>query len=133
MSTSIIEVKDLHKEYPGGTKAVDGATFRVGKGEFFGFLGPNGAGKSTTMNMLVNLVKKTSGSITIDGFSIDEKPDEIYKRVGFAMQEVGLDETATAREMLQLHGRLYHMPKREIDEQIAKLLKLVEQEKVADR
>ena len=108
MSTSIIEVKDLHKEYPGGTKAVDGVTFRVGKGEFFGFLGPNGAGKSTTMNMLVNLVKKTSGSITIDGFSIDEKPDEIYKRVGFAMQEVGLDETATAREMLQLHGRLYH-------------------------
>jgi ABC-2 type transport system ATP-binding protein len=133
MNPPIIEVKDLYKEYPGGTKAVNGVTFRVGRGEFFGFLGPNGAGKSTTMNMLVNLVKKTSGTITIDGFSIDEKPDEIYKRVGFAMQEVGLDETATAREMLQLHGRLYHLPRREIDAQIDKLLKLVELEKVADR
>ena len=133
VSTPIIEVKNLYKEYPGGTKAVNGVTFSVGRGEFFGFLGPNGAGKSTTMNMLVNLVKKTSGTITIDGFSIDEKPDEIYKRVGFAMQEVGLDETATAREMLQLHGRLYHLPRREIDAQIDKLLKLVELEKVADR
>ncbi len=128
-----MNVKDLVKEYPGGTKAVQGVSFNVGKGEFFGFLGPNGAGKSTTMNMLVNLVKKTSGSILIDGFDVSRQPDEIYKRVGFAMQEVGLDETATAREMLQLHGRLYHMPKPEIDEQIAKLLKLVELEKVADK
>ena len=131
-NSHIIEVKDLHKEYPGGTKAVDGVTFNVDRGEFFGFLGPNGAGKSTTMNMLVNLVKKSSGTIKIDGFSIEEKPDEIYKRVGFAMQEVGLDETSTAREMLQLHGRLYHMQPKEIDSQITKLLKLVELEKVAD-
>lgn len=133
MTTPIIEVKDLYKEYPGGSKAVNGVSFSVKRGEFFGFLGPNGAGKSTTMNMLVNLVKKTSGSIVINGFNIDEKPNEIYKRVGFAMQEVGLDETATAREMLMLHGRLYHMPRRAIDAQIAKLLKLVELEKVADR
>ncbi|MEI6478336.1 MAG: ABC transporter ATP-binding protein [bacterium] len=132
-SDHIIEVKDLYKEYPTGTKAVNGVTFSVKRGEFFGFLGPNGAGKSTTMNMLVNLVKKTSGSITIDGFDIDHQSADIYKRVGFAMQEVGLDETATAREMLWLHGRLYHMPTKEIDEQIKKLLKLVELEKVADR
>jgi ABC-2 type transport system ATP-binding protein len=129
----IINVKNLKKEYPGGTKAVQGVTFSVAKGEFFGFLGPNGAGKSTTMNMLVNLVRKTSGSVEIDGFEVSEKPDEVYKRVGFAMQEVGLDETATAREMLELHGRLYHMPPAEIQEQIKKLLKLVELEKVADK
>lgn len=133
MNNAIIEVKKLTKQYPGGTKAVNGISFAVEKGEFFGFLGPNGAGKSTTINMLVNLVKKDSGSVMIDGFEVSEKPDEVYKRVGFAMQEVGLDETATAREMLQLHGRLYHMPLKEIEEQIAKLLKLVELEKVADR
>jgi len=129
----IIEVKDLTKTYPGDVKAVRGVTFHVKEAEFFGFLGPNGAGKSTTMNMLVNLVRKTSGSITIDGFDAEQQPNEVYKRVGFAMQEVGLDETATAREMLQLHGRLYHLPKAKIDEQIVKLLKLVELEKVADR
>jgi len=49
------------------------------------------------------------------------------------MQEVGLDETATAREMLELHGHLYHLPKARIDSQIEKLLKLVELEKVADK
>jgi len=130
---NIIEVKDLAKTYPGGIEAVRGVTFDVKEGEFFGFLGPNGAGKTTTMNMLVNLVKKTSGTITIDGFDIAKNPTEIYKRVGFAMQEIGLDETATAREMLELHGRLYHMPTKVIAEQIAKLLKLVELEKVADR
>lgn len=132
-SGDIIEVKDLVKTYPGDVKAVQGVTFNVKKGEFFGFLGPNGAGKTTTINMMVNLVKKTSGTITIDGFDLDKNPDEIYQRVGFAMQEIGLDETATAREMLMLHGRLYHMAPEKITEQIAKLLKLVELEKVADR
>jgi ABC-2 type transport system ATP-binding protein len=129
----MIEVRDLRKTYPGGAEAVRGVSFDVAEGEFFGFLGPNGAGKSTTINMLVNLVKRTSGSISIDGLSLDEHQNEIYGRVGFAMQEVGLDETATAREMLELHGRLYHMPPAKIQSQIAKLLKLVELEKVADK
>lgn len=130
---NIIEVKNLVKIYPGDVKAVDNVTFQVREGEFFGFLGPNGAGKSTTMNMLVNLVKKTSGSVKIDGLEVSENLDEVYKRVGFAMQEVGLDEVATAREMMQLHGRLYHLQPAEIESQIKKLLKLVELEKVADK
>jgi|SRR3989344_658902 len=130
---NIIEVKKLTKTYPDGTEAVRGITFNVKAGEFYGFLGPNGAGKTTTINMLVNLVKKTSGSVRIDGLDLEHHLDEIYKRVGFAMQEVGLDEVATAREMMALHGRLYHMPKLDIDLQIKKLLKLVELEKVADK
>jgi ABC-2 type transport system ATP-binding protein len=131
--TNIIEVRDLTKTYPGDVRAVQGVSFAVGAGEFFGFLGPNGAGKTTTINMLVNLVKKTKGKISIDGLDLDRQQGEIYKIIGFAMQEIGLDETATAREMLQLHGRLYHLGKEETDRQVAKLLKLVELEKVADR
>ena len=133
MNDNIIEVENLRKEYAGGTVAVDGISFSVRRGEFFGFLGPNGAGKSTSMNMMVNLVKKTGGTIKIAGFDNDKQPNEVYKRVGFAMQEVGLDETATAREMLELHGRLYHLSAQEIKERSAKLLKLVELEKVAHR
>ena len=129
----IIQVNELRKTYAGGTEAVRGVSFNVPEGGFFGFLGPNGAGKTTTINMLVSLVKKTSGTVIIDGFDLDVQPQEIFKRVGFAMQEVGLDETATAREMLQLHGRLYHLTKARIDDQIDKLLALVELEKVADR
>ncbi|MFY9234184.1 MAG: ABC transporter ATP-binding protein [Fimbriimonadaceae bacterium] len=133
MPESIIEVKDLTKTYPGGVEAVRGVSFSVAKGEFFGFLGPNGAGKTTTINMLVNLVKRTSGDIAIDGLRLEDNARAIYERVGFAMQEVGLDETATAREMLELHGRLYHLSPERITTQIGKLLKLVELEKVADR
>ena len=129
----IIEVEDLVKNYPGDIKAVQGVSFHVNEGEFFGFLGPNGAGKTTTINMLVGLVKRTSGRVTIDGLDLEHHSREIYKRVGFAMQEIGLDETATAREMMQLHGRLYHLPAERINEQIDKLLKLVELERVADR
>lgn len=130
---AIIRVKDLTKTYPGEVEAVRGVTFEVAECEFFGFLGPNGAGKTTTMNMLVNLVKKTSGTIEIDGLDLDRNARAIYARIGFAMQEIGLDETATAREMFQLHGRLYHLSAQRIEEQTAKLLKLVELEKVADR
>jgi ABC-2 type transport system ATP-binding protein len=130
---NIIEVKNLHKEYDNGTVAVKSISFTVKKGEFFGFLGPNGAGKSTTMNMMVDLIRKTSGEIYIDGFEVSQDPFEIFKRVGFTMQDIGLDETATAREMFMLHGRLYHMPKKEIEKQTKYLLKLVELENVADR
>lgn len=133
MPGNIIEVKDLRKTYPGNVEAVRGVSFHVKEGQFYGFLGPNGAGKTTTMNMLVNLVKRTSGEIIIDGQHLDQHARDIYAKIGFAMQEIGLDETATAREMLQLHGRLYHLPKERIEEQITKLLKLVELEKVADR
>ena len=133
MASNIIEVSDLKKTYSGNVEAVRGVSFEVKKGEFFGFLGPNGAGKTTTINMMVNLVKRTSGSILIDGLDLLKEPTEVYRRIGFAMQEIGLDETATAREMLWFHGHLYHMPKDKIESQVAKLLKLVELEKVADR
>jgi ABC-2 type transport system ATP-binding protein len=131
--SDIIKVKNLKKVYNSDTVAVNNITFHVKQGEFFGFLGPNGAGKTTTINMMVNLVKKTSGSIAIDNLEVGKQDGEIYKKIGFAMQEVGLDEVATAREMLQLHGRLYHMQPQEIQDQIKKLLKLVELEKVADK
>src|SRR5688500_15541466 len=92
MPDPIIQVRDLKKTYPGNVEAVRGVSFEVQAGEFFGFLGPNGAGKTTTINMLVNLVKRTSGDIVIDGLRLEDKANEIYARIGFAMQEVGLDE-----------------------------------------
>ena len=59
MATKIINVKDLVLTYADGTKAVQGISFSVKEGEFFGFLGPNGAGKSTTIKILATLLRKS--------------------------------------------------------------------------
>jgi ABC-type multidrug transport system ATPase subunit len=69
--SDIINVENLAKVYPGGTRAVDGISFSVSEGEFFGFLGPYGAGKSTTTQVLTKQRKKTSGSATVAGYDVD--------------------------------------------------------------
>ncbi len=73
---SFINVDHLILIYSDGTRAVDDISFEVKEGEFFGFLGPNGSGKSTTIKVLTTLLKKTSGSVTVAGFNIDEEQSE---------------------------------------------------------
>ena len=81
----VIQVEDLVKLYP-GVRAVDGISFAIQPGEFFGFLGPNGAGKSTTIKILATLTRKTSGEVTVAGFDPDENPHAVRRAIGFAMQ-----------------------------------------------
>src|SRR5829696_8503228 len=100
-----IVVDDLAKRYPNGTEAVRGVSFRVFTGEVFGLLGPNGAGKSTTMGMLGTLVRPTGGRATVAGHDVVEAPRQVRRSLGFAMQEVGVDDLATGTELLVLHGR----------------------------
>src|SRR5215471_14709122 len=106
MSQPVIEVEDLTKVYPDGTKAVQGVSFQVGRGEVFGFLGPNGAGKSTTIQMLITLLPKTDGVARIFGHDTDREPGAIRRRIGYSAQEVGVDDDLTGRENLLLQGRL---------------------------
>lgn len=111
METSefMVEVSNLTKIYPGNIKAVDDITFQVRPGEFFGFLGPNGAGKTTTMKILGTLVRKTSGVAKVLGVDVEEDPNFVRGSIGFALQEISLDQLATGRETLILMGALYHM------------------------
>ena len=106
MAANQIEVEQLVKIYPGGTRAVSGIDFTVSQGEFVGFLGPNGAGKTTTMKILSTLLRKTSGRVVVAGHDVDTKPDMVRKVIGFAMQEVGLDDLATGWDFLVLQGLL---------------------------
>ena len=78
MSALIIEVVDLVKTY-GEVAAVDGISFTVAEGGFFGFLGPNGAGKTTTMRILATLLRKTSGSVRVAGFDVEREPDGVRR------------------------------------------------------
>lgn len=88
-SSDFLEVVELVKHF-GGIKAVDGITFRVGRGEVFGFLGPNGAGKSTTMKMITGFITPTSGSIKVLGYDIAEAPLEVKSRIGYLPESAAL-------------------------------------------
>ena len=129
----MITVKDLVEVYSDGTKAVDGISFEVKEGEFFGFLGPNGAGKSTTIKVLTTLLRKTEGKVTVAGFDLDESPANIRKNIGVLSQETSLDVDLTGRENLRLQGRLQQMHGKHLEERVDELLKLVQLEDVANK
>ena len=129
----MVEVEDLVKVYPGGTRAVSGIDFIVGRGQFFGFLGPNGAGKTTTMKILSTLLRKTSGRITGAGYDVDKDPKAVRRSIGFAMQEVGLDDLAAGKDFLVLQGVLYGLSRRESRRRADEMLELVGLTSVAKR
>ena len=120
-----IVVDALTKRYPDGTEAVRGISFHVAAGEVFGMLGPNGAGKSTTIGMLGTLVRPTGGSATVAGYDVATHPRDVRRRIGFAMQEVGVDELATGSELLMLAGRLHGLSRSQAARRTGLLLDLV--------
>jgi ABC-2 type transport system ATP-binding protein len=121
----IIEVEGLVKSFGPDLKAVDEVSFSVREGEIFGFLGPNGAGKSTTIKILTTLLRKTSGKVIIDGMDLDNDEMGIRRILGYASQDVGVDEDLTARENLRLQCRYYHIPRSRIDEKVDSLLETI--------
>jgi ABC-2 type transport system ATP-binding protein len=131
MSDKIIEVKDLEYKY-GDFKAVDGISFFVREGEIFSFLGPNGAGKSTVINILTTLLPIQSGSVTIAGCDLAREPQQVRRAIGIVFQDETLDRDLTVWETLELHGRIYSMPKAERKERIDEIIKLVELEEKRD-
>jgi len=120
-----IEARELTKVF-GDLVAVDHISFKVRKGEIFGFLGPNGAGKTTTINMLITLMKPTYGEAWVAGFSVLEEPHEVRKRIGVVFQEPTVDRRLTGWENLWIHGRMYGLGRNELRERIKEALELVE-------
>jgi ABC-2 type transport system ATP-binding protein len=121
----MISVENLTKHF-GEVKAVTDVTFDVEPGEIFAFLGPNGAGKTTTIQMLTTLLRPTSGKIMVDGIDPVAEPLEVRRRFGIVFQDPSLDGELTAYENMDLHGVLYHVPRRVRTERIELLLKLFE-------
>jgi ABC-2 type transport system ATP-binding protein len=128
-----VVVEDLTKTYADGSEAVRGVTIRVAAGECYGLLGPNGAGKSTTVGMLGTLVRPTSGRARVAGFDVVAESREVRRRIGFAMQEVGVDAFATARELLVLQGRLHGLRRAESVHRARLLLAMVDLVEAADK
>ena len=128
-----IVLEDLAKTYADGTEAVRGISLRLRSGESYGILGPNGAGKSTTIGMLGTLVRPTGGHARVAGFDVVADPVEVRRRIGFAMQQAGVDDFATASELMVLQGRLHGLGKQESIARAGLLLRVMELEQVAGR
>jgi ABC-2 type transport system ATP-binding protein len=120
--TPAIRIRDLVKRYApagkgagakadGGKLALDGVSFDVPQGQIFGLLGPNGAGKSTIINTLAGLVMKSSGSVAIWGFDIDQDPRNAKASIGIVPQEIVFDPFFTPLEVLDIQAGLYGVPK----------------------
>lgn len=123
---AIIKVKNLTKIFNKEIIAVNNISFEIKKGEIFGFLGPNGAGKTTTINMLCTLIIPTSGGATVCRHDIIKHPTKVRKCIGLVFQDNTLDDRLTARENLELHARLYGVPKSKREKRINEVLELVE-------
>ena len=116
--TSII-AKNLVRRF-GDFVAVDGVSFRVEKGEIFGFLGPNGSGKTTVIKMLTGLLPLSEGSAGVEGLDVRTEAEAVRERIGYMSQKFSLYDDLTVTENLQFYGRIYGLPparmKRRIDE-----------------
>ncbi len=102
-----ILARSLKRTFKGGIEAVRDIDLSVAEGEVFGFLGPNGAGKTTTVRMLCTLLPPTAGEARVSGLDVVRQGAQVRRRIGVALQEIGLDPVQTGRELLELQCGLY--------------------------
>lgn len=121
----MIEVTNLTKKY-GDHIAVDHLSFRVEKGQIYGFLGPNGAGKSTTMNIITGYLAATEGTVTIDGKDIQKDPEEAKRSIGYLPELPPLYVDMTVREYLEFVAELKKVPKKERKQQIDEVMEMTQ-------
>ena len=113
---SIVVVEDLHKQY-GDNHAVRGLSLTIEEGEVFAVVGPNGAGKTSTVEILEGHRTRTSGRVEVLGFDPESGGRAYRERIGIVLQEAGMDERFTVRELVSLYAGFYPAP-RAVDEVI---------------
>ena len=119
--TPAIEAEGLTRQF-GDFVAVDHVSFKIPRGEIFGFLGSNGCGKSTTMKMLVGLMPATSGTCKLFGQPMGSSDMQARRNVGYMTQAFSLYGELTVGQNLELHAELYHLPREKIAPRIEELL-----------
>ena len=116
-----IEARDLTMRF-GDFVAVDHVSFRIQRGEIFGFLGSNGCGKSTTMKMLTGLLPASEGQAWLFGQPVDPKDMATRRRVGYMSQAFSLYSELSVEQNLVLHARLFHVPEAEVPGRVSAML-----------
>src|SRR2546421_4700884 len=133
MAPGAIEARGLERTFKGGVEAVRGIDLSVAEGEVFGFLGPNGAGKTTTVRMLCTLLPPSAGTARVAGVDVLTQGAEVRRRIGVALQEIGLDPVQTGRELLELQCGLYGITGADARKRAEELLELLGLADAADR
>ncbi|MBV9002361.1 MAG: ATP-binding cassette domain-containing protein [Solirubrobacterales bacterium] len=128
-----IAARSLRRTFKGGIEAVREIDLTVSAGEVFGFLGPNGAGKTTTVRMLCTLLPPTAGSASVAGLDVVGDAADVRRRIGVALQEIGLDPVQTGRELLELQCGLYGLSGQRARGRASELIELVGLTEAADR
>jgi len=132
VNASAVLTRGLVRRF-GSVNAVDGIDLSVKRGEIYGFLGPNGAGKSTAVRVLCTLLRPHEGVAFVAGHDVARHPQEVRLRIGVALQETGLDDRQTGRELLHLQGRLYGMTATQVRDRMTAVLGLVDIGDAIDR
>lgn len=122
-----VVVNELVKVY-GPLHALDGLSFSVTRGEFFGILGPNGAGKTTTMGILAGLISPDAGSVMLAGKQAIGNNADLKKRLGLVPQELAFYPTLSAVDNLSFFGRIYGFRGQLLKEHIRNVLQIVQLE-----
>jgi ABC-2 type transport system ATP-binding protein len=112
--TAAIAVAGLRKRY-GDVRAVDGVTFEVGRGEFYGILGPNGAGKTTTLELVEGLREPDEGTARLLGEPSWPRKPGLLRRIGVQLQSSAFFDKLTAREQIRTFAALYGVPAERAD------------------
>ena len=123
LEENYIEFKNVSKTY-NGIKALDNLSFKIKKGDIFGYIGPNGAGKTTTIKILVGLIRNFKGQVFLKGKDISNRRGEFYKILGYLTQEVGFQEWRTVNHALMTFGKLSGLDSVYLKSRIKELLEL---------
>ena len=121
MNEIVIETENLTKTF-GNFTAVNHISFKVFKGEIFGFLGSNGAGKTTTIKCICGILPFEIGDVFIDGISLKENPSEAKLKLAYISDNHAVFERLTGREYVNHIANLYNTPKEERDKVVSELL-----------
>jgi len=120
----MIELKNISRKFA-DKYVVKNLNLKIKSGVFFGLLGPNGAGKTTTIRMMLTLLRPTGGKILIEGKDLKRNMIDYKRKLGLVAQHISLEKEMSARENLELHGRLHNLKKEKREKRIKELMDFV--------
>ena len=123
-TSEFVIIRNLAKTF-GGFNALNDVSFDIKEGEIFGYIGPNGAGKTTTMKILVGLITEFKGEVSIGGFQVPKRKDEIHKLLGYLPQSVAFQDWRTVDQALTTFGKLSGLSESKVKERIPEILALL--------